>query len=182
MSVKTGLGVALMLVGPAMCWARGAGNPAAKFNAQAAAPAAQTQNPHETKISAEEAARKNPLRFTDVSVARGKKVYASQCAMCHGDNADGKGDLAVDMGATPPDFTKPDTLKGRTDGELYAIIGSGNAKMPGQAGRLPEYYKWSLVNFLRSLSGGTPVRATQEEIDADQQKIVLHDSSSAPHP
>ncbi|HUI42245.1 MAG TPA: cytochrome c [Terriglobia bacterium] len=180
MTSKGVAGVALLFTGLAVGWAQDAAKPVANANPQAATSA--PQNPHPFKISDEDAARKNPLRFTDVSVARGKKVYASQCAMCHGDNADGKGDLAVDMGANPPDFTKPETLKQRTDGELFAIIGKGNTTMPSQAGRMSDYYKWCLVNFLRSLSGATPVKATPDEINADENKIILAEPPPAkPH-
>ena len=69
---------------------------------------------------------------------RGKKIYATQCALCHGDKGDGKGELATDMKLNMPDFTKPDTLKDRTDGELFTIIGAGQDPMPSQAGRMTD--------------------------------------------
>ena len=174
MSWKAMLGVALLSIGLTLCWAQEASQTAPKPNPQAAPSAAPAPpNPHVFQITPEQAARKNPLRFTDVSVARGKQVFASQCAMCHGETGNGKGDLAMDMGVKPPDFTNLETLKKRTDGELYTIIGEGNTTMPGQSKRMSEYYRWCLVNYLRSLSGRTPVKATQEEIDADQQKIII---------
>ncbi len=86
---------------------------------------------HVFKIYPEDAARKNPVRFSEVSVERGRELYQTQCAMCHGQKGDSKGDAVEEMQIHPPDFTKPDTLGKRTDGELYAIIGSGSATMPG---------------------------------------------------
>src|SRR5208337_3979773 len=100
--------------------------------ATTAAPAA----PHPATITDEDKARKNPVKFTEVSVDRGKKTYTSQCALCHGDKGDGKGELAADMKLDLPDFTKADTLKERTDGELFTIIGTGKDPMPSQAGRM----------------------------------------------
>ena len=45
-----------------------------------------------------EAARKeNPVSATPESLARGKKQYGYDCAMCHGKEGNGKGDVAVDM-------------------------------------------------------------------------------------
>jgi mono/diheme cytochrome c family protein len=82
--------------------------------------------PHPAAITAEDKARKNPVKFNEVSVDRGKKIFTTQCALCHGAKGDGKGELAADMKLTVPDFTKPDTLKDRTDGEIFAIIGTGN--------------------------------------------------------
>ena len=90
-----------------------------------AATQAAPETPHPATITAEDKARKNPVKFTDVSVDRGKKIFVTQCALCHGPKGDGKGELAADMKLNVPDFTKPDTLKGRTDGELFAIIGNG---------------------------------------------------------
>jgi len=131
---------------------------AATTPAQAAA-----QPVHGFKLTPEDTARKNPVKFNTVSVDRGKKIYDTQCAMCHGAKGDGKGDVAAEMNITPPDFTKPETLQKRTDGELFAIIGVGSETMPGQGTRLTETRKWQLVNYMRALSGKQPERATGKE-------------------
>ncbi len=127
--------------------------------------------PHPAEISAQDKARKNPVPFNEVYVARGKKIYATQCAFCHGDKGDGKGDVATDMKLTLVNFTKPETLKNRTDGELFAIIGSGADPMPGQAGRLSETQRWNLVNYLRALSGKVPDKATGNEPEENVLEI-----------
>ena len=132
----------------------------------AVAPAA----PHPTTISAEDKARKNPVKFTEVSVDRGKKTYASQCALCHGAKGDGKGELAGDMRLSLPDFTKPDTLKARSDGEIFAIIGGWKDPMPSQAGRLTDTQRWNLVCYLRAISGNVPEKATGKE---PEENILL---------
>jgi mono/diheme cytochrome c family protein len=119
--------------------------------------------PHPATISAEEKARPNPIKFTEVSTTRGKKIYATQCALCHGNKGDGKGELAADMKLTVPDFTKPETLKDRTDGEMFAIIGTGQEGMPAQGTRLTDTHRWNLVNYLRILSGKVPEKATGNE-------------------
>ena len=125
------------------------------------APAAQ----HPGTISAADKARPNPVKFTDVSVERGQKIFKTQCALCHGDKGNGKGELAADMKLTVPDFTDPNTLKPRTDGELFTIIGSGGSTMPSQGSRLTETHRWNLVNYIRSLSGKAPEKATGKEPD-----------------
>ena len=137
--------------------------------APAAAPEAPAA-PHPATVSAEDKARKNPVSFTEVSVARGKKIYATQCALCHGDKGDGKGELAADMKLALPDFTKPDTLKERTDGELFAIIGGWKDPMPAQAGRLTDTHRWNLVNYLRAVSGKVPEKATGKE---PEENVIL---------
>lgn len=132
--------------------------------------AATPASPHPATISAEDKARKNPVKFTDVSVERGKKIYNTQCALCHGDKGDGKGGLATDMKLDLPDFTKPDTLKNRTDGELFAIIGSWKDPMPSQSGRLSETHRWNLVNYLRAVSGNVPAKSAGNE---PEENIIL---------
>ena len=118
---------------------------------------------HPATPTAEDKARKNPIKFTEVSVARGKKIFGTQCALCHGDKGDGKGELAADMKLTVPNFTQPDTLKDRTDGEIFTIIGTGKNTMPAQGGRLTDEHRWNLVNYMRSLSGKVPEKATGKE-------------------
>jgi mono/diheme cytochrome c family protein len=121
------------------------------------------QVPHTFDITSVENARKNPIRFTDISVARGKKLFLSQCAACHGEKGVGNGSLAAEMKIAPPDFTKPDVLSKRTDGALFAIIGQGSLSMPGESKRLTARQRWDLVNFMRAVEGKTPATATSEE-------------------
>ena len=143
----------------------------AQGSAASSATAAAAPSPHNAVVSPEDAARKNPTRLTDVSVDRGKKVYKTQCALCHGDTGDGKGDLAKEMTLNLPDFTKPDALAKRTDGELFAIVSTGKEPMPSQKGRMTERQLWDLVNYLRALGGKVPAKATAKE--AADENIIL---------
>ena len=52
-----------------------------------------------------------------------------------------------------PNFTKADTLKDRTDGDLFAILGQGSDTMPGMKKVFQEKQRWDLVNFLRVAGG-----------------------------
>ena len=139
---------------------------------QPAQPGAPAQTVHAYKPTAEDAARPNPMKFTTNSVARGKRVYDTQCAMCHGDTGLGDGDVAKDINAKPPDFTNPATLKYRADGELYAIIGEGSGLMPAQGERMKDYHKWDAINYLRSLSGRIPAKSQPGEFDPDHPTVV----------
>jgi mono/diheme cytochrome c family protein len=138
--------------------------------ASGAAASTAAPPPHALTISAEDKARKNPVRFTQVSVDRGKKIFTTQCALCHGTKGDGKGDMVEEMKINPPDLTKAETLKDRTDGELFAIIGSGKDPMPGQSGRMTEQHRWNLVNYLRALGGKVPEKATGKEAE---ENVIL---------
>lgn len=106
----------------------------------------------EFKIPAEEAARKNPVEATSTSIAQGRQIYRTQCAMCHGESGDGKGDLAEVMGLKLLDYRDPKSLETFTDGELFYITKKGKGKMPGQEGRMSDRQLWHLINYIRSLA------------------------------
>jgi mono/diheme cytochrome c family protein len=104
-------------------------------------------------IPLEAAHQANPMKPTAESLARGKKQYGYDCAMCHGKTGDGKGDVATDMKLKMHDQTDPATLKDRTDGELYYIIVHGKDAMPpGEGDRVKAEVIWDMVNYIRSFS------------------------------
>lgn len=110
-----------------------------------------TPPPAEYKIPPEAAAKQNPVKPTEESHAKGKKFYSIDCAMCHGEKGDGKGDMASDM-KNVTDFTNPDALKNRTDGELFYVIRNGKGEMPPEGDRAKDDDIWHLVNYIRSLA------------------------------
>jgi mono/diheme cytochrome c family protein len=130
-------------------------------------------NPHYA-ITDQDKVRKNPLDFTQITVERGKKIFESQCAMCHGENADGNGEVAQEMKLNLPDFTKPETLKARTDGEVYKIISLGNPVMPAQDKRMRDLQLWELVNFLRATGGAVPGKTTGKEPSDERYTELPH--------
>jgi mono/diheme cytochrome c family protein len=106
----------------------------------------------EYKIPPEAAARENPVKPTAESIAKGKKMYGIDCAMCHGEKGDGKGDMGSDY-KNMPDFTNPDTLKNRTDGELFYITRNGKGDdMPPEDNRAKDEEVWNMVNLIRSFA------------------------------
>ncbi len=114
-------------------------------------PPAKGTAPAEYKIPPADAARVNPVKPTAESLAKGKKMYAIDCTMCHGNNGDGKGDMGPDY-KNIPDFTNPDTLKNRTDGELFYITRKGKGEMPAEDNRAKDDDIWNMVNYVRSLA------------------------------
>jgi len=131
------------------------------FLALAAGTAQQAPAPEKSKdshlptgytIPAQEVQRANPVKPTEFSIAAGAKYYSSQCAMCHGKDGDGKGDLAVQLELKMPDYRKAESLAPFTDGELFYILTNGMGKMVGEGDRTPEEKKWNVINYMRSLS------------------------------
>jgi len=163
MRSKYPAGLLVLGLAVVVAWAQEKPKADAKASQGTAAAAQEPAPAHGFKLTPEDTAKKNPVKFTTVSAERGKKIYDTQCAMCHGAKGDGKGDAVEEMKISPPDFTKPETLGKLTDGELFAIIGVGSETMPGQGTRMPETRKWNLVNYLRALSGKHPEKSTGKE-------------------
>jgi mono/diheme cytochrome c family protein len=118
----------------------------------------ETQTPEKaatsnsSPIPAEAARQANPVKPTQESIAQGKKYYGYDCAMCHGANGDGKGDLAIEEKLTIGDFRDPATLKDKTDGELFYMLKNGHGQMPAEPIRFKQDELWNLINYVRSLS------------------------------
>ena len=107
--------------------------------------------PHKALVVPEaEKLRRNPVPNVPEALESGKNLFTSQCSMCHGVKADGRGDLARDLKLQIPDLTDPERQKKRTDGEWLYIISHGHRDMPAEK-RLVEQQKWEMILYLRSL-------------------------------
>ena len=112
------------------------------------APSADAGN---APIPAEDASKKNPVTLTPEGFGAAKKLFGYHCAMCHGENGNGQGDLATQMKLDLHDWRDPATLAKFTDGELFYIITNGRGKMTGGEGdRTKEETRWNLVSVVRS--------------------------------
>ena len=113
-------------------------------------------------IPVEAAKRANPVKSTPESMARAKKWWTLDCAMCHSKDGDGQGETAKDMKLPIVDFTDPATLKDRTDGEIFYIIKNGHEDMPPEGQRVKTEENWDLVNYVRSLAKKKPEAPDQK--------------------
>ena len=117
----------------------------------------QEKKPGEEKATVEKTAGEasklvNPVKPSPESVAQGKKAYGFDCAMCHGKEGAGDGDLAESMHLKLKDYRDPASLKAMTDGDIYTIITNGKGKMTGEEERMKPEQVWNVVNYLRSLA------------------------------
>ncbi len=95
---------------------------------------------------------KNHTKITPDSLAKAKKLYAVDCAMCHGDNGNGQTDLAKDMGLKLSDWSDAKTLAGKSDEDLFAFIRKGKDKMPSEdPNRAKDDEVWNLIAYIRSM-------------------------------
>lgn len=127
-------------------------------SAPAASPAAA---PSQSNVPADYASKVNPVKPTAESQARAKKMYGWDCAMCHGDNGDGKGDVAAEQKLPMRDYRDPASLKGMTDGEIFYIIDKGKGQMPSEGDRAKPDEIWNLVIYLRKMANPSATASAQ---------------------
>jgi mono/diheme cytochrome c family protein len=90
--------------------------------------------------------------------AEGKKLYATYCSSCHGDNAKGDGPAAKALPVKPADHTNGSVMNQLSDKFLTDIISKGGGAvgkspmMPGWAGQLNETQVRDIVAYLRSIA------------------------------
>lgn len=98
----------------------------------------------------------NPVAPDERSLANGRKYYAINCAVCHGDTGAGNGP-ATQYGMPGINLLTPVT-QNRTDGYIFGMIRNGRGLMPTY-NRIEEMDRWDVVNYLRGLQGrlGRPV-------------------------
>jgi mono/diheme cytochrome c family protein len=105
--------------------------------------------PREERESA--AKRPNPMKATPESLAKGKELFLVYCSVCHGPVGRGDGPVSPKF-VPPPDLTHPSIQRGRSDGYMQHVIGTGGAVMPAYGEALLPEERWHVVNFLRSLA------------------------------
>ena len=106
----------------------------------------------EYKIPPEAIKQVNPIKPTAAGMAQAKKMYGYDCAMCHGAEGDGKGELVGQMKLKLTDFRDAASLKDVTDGEMFYVIKNGKGDMPPEGDRLKTDDVWNLVHYIRSLA------------------------------
>ena len=114
---------------------------------------AHAQQRHSSPATAAKSAANAALE----SQARAKALYGIDCAVCHGDNGDGKTDVAKEQSMTLDDWTDSKTLAGKADKDLFDVIRNGKGKMPSEpVGRATDTEVRNLIIYIRSLGKEQP--------------------------
>ena len=102
----------------------------------------------------EEAARagaevNNPLEANKVNLKRGKHIFDTYCAVCHGSEGNGDGPI---IGRFPnPPSLHGERAKTIADGEMYHIISKGQGLMASYAAQILPDDRWRAVHYIRRL-------------------------------
>ncbi len=96
-------------------------------------------------------APENPVPADEISIARGQQLYSIHCAMCHGPQGLGNGQVAAFLANKPANLAS-DVVQAKSDGSLFLTISNGvTGRMPALNENLTPRERWDIVNFLRTL-------------------------------
>jgi mono/diheme cytochrome c family protein len=125
----------------------------------AAAPSGVCVQPRKTvKAPDEFLSKTNPLPASAGTIQAGKTLYLKTaqpvaCALCHGEQGDGKGIMGAALVPPPRNFTCGSMMKDIPDGQLFWIIKNGSPEtgMMSFVG-LPDGQVWQVIQYIRSLA------------------------------
>ena len=98
-------------------------------------------------------ALKPPLAMDDTNViARGKAVYLTFCAQCHGLNFDGNGTVGQSF-VPPPTDLRSAKVQAAPSGELFKSVSYGvpGGRQPALDTTIGVNDRWSVIAFVQSL-------------------------------
>jgi mono/diheme cytochrome c family protein len=119
-------------------------------------------------VPAEAAAVPNPIAADSESMAAGEQLFATNCALCHGEGGLGDGPAAVGLDKPPANLNEAHVQE-LSDGSLFYIISHGkpDTPMPAWDKVLNEEERWHVVNHLRIFNGDET--ASHAEGDHDEE-------------
>jgi mono/diheme cytochrome c family protein len=92
----------------------------------------------------------SPLDSTQVEEMRGGQLYDIYCAICHGKNGNGQGNLVKrEKILGVPAYN--DAGRAITPGSIYHVIYYGKNTMGSYANQLNEEERWQVVNYVMKL-------------------------------
>jgi len=126
----------------------------------------------EWKVPGRHASAPNPVAPDEASIELGRRLFARECASCHGARGLGDGKSAKDLEKPVPALTRVEVVA-QTDGALFWKTSVGRKPMPAFQSLLSDDERWHLVNYLRELSASrAPVTPRFELPDPARETLA----------
>ena len=91
------------------------------------------------------------------SIARGRALFAANCALCHGERADGRGQRAAGFSKAPANFTDPGWRQRTSARRAFYVIREGVRGSPMPSWKaLGEDECWDLAAYVLSVARAAP--------------------------
>ncbi len=86
------------------------------------------------------------------AIARGKSVYFTFCAQCHGNNYNGRGTVGQSFQPLPTDLRSAE-VQGQSEGKLFKTVSYGvpDGRQPALHFIITVEDRWRVVAFVKSL-------------------------------
>jgi len=125
------------------------------------------------------ASRKSAVWDDQVAVEQGRKLYATNCSSCHGDNGTGNGPVAKSLSHPPADLTNHfHKAVGKGDAYLFWRVSEGGqvepfismkSAMPAFKSSLSESQRWDVLAYVhQKFHKGFPM-AEKQKMDSDDK-------------
>jgi mono/diheme cytochrome c family protein len=94
-----------------------------------------------------------PWVANEAMVEHGKKVFSTNCAMCHGNEGKGDGPAGAALNPKPKNLVEGPWKQGGDSISLFKTLATGIAgsSMPGFS-QISSVDRWALVQFIRSIT------------------------------
>jgi mono/diheme cytochrome c family protein len=115
---------------------------------------------------------------------RGRARYGIYCAVCHGNQGNGVGAVAVradkldaaKWGWVAPKALHSDNAKAYANGELFHIASNGISTMSGYAAQVPAKDRWAIVAYIRAIQATQALDPSAAPTDVEFQPVPTIDS------
>lgn len=114
---------------------------------------------HHATIPEPYASMTNPISADAASLERGGEIYASSCAVCHGDGGMGDGPAAANLDPAVSPIAHTSQMLG--EAYLFWRVSEGgngdplSSAMPAWKETLDEQARWDVINYVQALGAGT---------------------------
>jgi mono/diheme cytochrome c family protein len=107
----------------------------------------------------------NPYAFTEADLLRGKALYQSFCAICHGVRGEGDG-RAIPLGVPKPRSYHDPAVRDQPEGYFYFAATNGFGRMLPYKSRIPERERWLIAHYIKRclLSEACPEEVVHAEV------------------
>ncbi len=94
---------------------------------------------------------KNPLTALDSNqMLEAQRLYNINCAICHGENMDAQGPLAVSGKVGGNANLKLDQFIKQPEGQMFHVVTYGKGNMGSYAAQLDRKQRWMVVQYVKS--------------------------------
>ncbi|MGD8605730.1 MAG: cytochrome c [Myxococcales bacterium] len=97
------------------------------------------------------------LLASDEARARGREIFENKCALCHGEEANGRGRRRKGLSSQPPNFQSEEWRNSVSPKYIFQVVSEGKrgTSMPGWP-TLSTKQRWDVVAYVLSVAEDGP--------------------------